>query len=292
MMVANVGLSWKRDMPFVTLPTKPAFCIYSQTQTVTVLRPQENINCFTPPGKGYILSTWLVHVWHDYYEWVMPRMNESCHVGMSHVVYEQVFFYWHSRLCCSVVQCVAVCCSVLQCVAVCCSVLQCVAVCCSVLQCVAVCCRMMPSFASNAAVCTLYVHACVCVRVRVRVCVRVCVGNAPWPLNFACVVCLSFIVETYALLRAWEKREKEKRGGERKRGGEKERRTNLPAHTDEWVMPSNEWVMSLIWTHKNESCHIRIHHAIIRMSHVLMGMSRITRISTASEAIASRLNCV
>jgi len=50
------------------------------------------------------------------------------------------------RLCCSVLQCVAVCCSVLQCVAVCCSVshvLQCVAVCCSVLQCVAVCCSVL-----------------------------------------------------------------------------------------------------------------------------------------------------
>jgi len=44
----------------------------------------------------------------------------------------------HSRVCCSVLQCVAVCSSGLQCVAVCCSVLQCVALCCSVLQCVAV----------------------------------------------------------------------------------------------------------------------------------------------------------
>jgi len=89
----------------------------------------------------------------------------------------------HARLCCSVLQCVAVCCSVLlyllrslvgtrsivfQCVAVCCSVLQCIAmccstcsgvkstkdrmccsmlqyivVCCSVLQCVAVCCSVL-----------------------------------------------------------------------------------------------------------------------------------------------------
>ena len=47
------------------------------------------------------------------------------------------------RVCCSVLQCVAVCCSVLQCVAVCCSALQCVAVCCSVLQCVAVCCSVL-----------------------------------------------------------------------------------------------------------------------------------------------------
>jgi len=38
------------------------------------------------------------------------------------------------RLCCSVLQCVAVCCSVLQCIAMCCSVLQCFAVFCSVLQ--------------------------------------------------------------------------------------------------------------------------------------------------------------
>jgi len=56
-----------------------------------------------------------------------------------------------SRVCCSVLQCVAVCCgggshyaclvcSVLPCVAVWCSVLQCVTVCCSVLQCVAACC--------------------------------------------------------------------------------------------------------------------------------------------------------
>ena len=37
------------------------------------------------------------------------------------------------KLCCSVLECVAVCCSVLQCVAVCCSVLQCAGVCCSVL---------------------------------------------------------------------------------------------------------------------------------------------------------------
>jgi len=43
----------------------------------------------------------------------------------------------YDKVCCSVLQCVAVC---LQCVAVWCSVLQCVAVCCSVLQCVAVCC--------------------------------------------------------------------------------------------------------------------------------------------------------
>jgi len=59
------------------------------------------------------------------------------------------------RVCCSLLQYVAVCCSVLQCVAVCCSVLQCVAVCCSVLQCemyetweiwdecVAVCCSVL-----------------------------------------------------------------------------------------------------------------------------------------------------
>ena len=38
------------------------------------------------------------------------------------------------KVCCSVLQCVAVCCSKLQCVAVCCSVLQCVAVWCSVIQ--------------------------------------------------------------------------------------------------------------------------------------------------------------
>jgi len=44
-----------------------------------------------------------------------------------------------AKVCCSVLQCVAVCCSVLQYVAVCCIVLQYVAVCCSVLQCVAVC---------------------------------------------------------------------------------------------------------------------------------------------------------
>jgi len=37
-----------------------------------------------------------------------------------------------NRMCCSVLQCVAVCCSVLQCVAVRCSALQCVAVRCSV----------------------------------------------------------------------------------------------------------------------------------------------------------------
>jgi len=46
------------------------------------------------------------------------------------------------KVCCSVLQCVAVCCSVLQCAAVYCSVLQCVAVCFSVLQCVAVCCSV------------------------------------------------------------------------------------------------------------------------------------------------------
>ena len=50
---------------------------------------------------------------------------------------------WVWRLCCSVLQCVAVCSSVMQCVAVWCSVQQCVAVCCSVLQCVAVCCSVM-----------------------------------------------------------------------------------------------------------------------------------------------------
>jgi len=43
------------------------------------------------------------------------------------------------RVCCSVLQCVAVCCSVLQCVAVCCSVLQCAALCCGVFRCVAQC---------------------------------------------------------------------------------------------------------------------------------------------------------
>jgi len=45
------------------------------------------------------------------------------------------------KVCCSVLQCVAVCC-VLRCVVVCCSVLQCV-VYCSVLQCVAVCCSVL-----------------------------------------------------------------------------------------------------------------------------------------------------
>jgi len=71
----------------------------------------------------------------------------------------------YSRVCCSVLQCVAACCSVLQCVAVRCSVLQCctactrecraatstwhcsvlqyVAVCYSVLQCVAVWCSVL-----------------------------------------------------------------------------------------------------------------------------------------------------
>jgi len=56
------------------------------------------------------------------------------------------------RVCCSVLQCVAMCCNVLQCVAACNtgnihmqnkSVLQCVAVCCSVLQRVAVCCSVL-----------------------------------------------------------------------------------------------------------------------------------------------------
>jgi len=51
------------------------------------------------------------------------------------------------RLCCSVLQCAAVCCGVLQCVAVRCSVLQCVAVCCRSLQCVAVCCRSLQCIA-------------------------------------------------------------------------------------------------------------------------------------------------
>ena len=72
------------------------------------------------------------------------------------------------RMCCSVLQCVAVCCNVLQCVAVCCNVLQCVAVCsvsqcvewnqhttfmihwrmcCSVLQCVAACCSVLQCLA-------------------------------------------------------------------------------------------------------------------------------------------------
>ena len=45
------------------------------------------------------------------------------------------------KVCCSVLQYVAVCYSVLQCVAVCCSVLQCVAVCCSVMECVVLSCR-------------------------------------------------------------------------------------------------------------------------------------------------------
>ena len=47
------------------------------------------------------------------------------------------------KVCCSVLQCVAVCCSLLQCVAVCCSVLQWVAVGCSGLQWVAVCCSVL-----------------------------------------------------------------------------------------------------------------------------------------------------
>ena len=123
------------------------------------------------------------------YERVMARM------WMSHGIYEQVAvdlaveikdaktkcnpllsliaFNTAGKVCCSVLQCVAVCCSVLQCVAVCCCVLQCVAVspsfldrlqcgwqgvykkfvvCCAglqcdtaysgVLQCVAVCCSI------------------------------------------------------------------------------------------------------------------------------------------------------
>ena len=76
------------------------------------------------------------------------------------------------RVCCSVLQCVAVCCSMLQCGAVWCSVVQCVAVCCSVLhrhasdcpchirglragvsQCVAVCCSVLQHVAVCVTVC-------------------------------------------------------------------------------------------------------------------------------------------
>ena len=70
----------------------------------------------------------------------IPANSFSTTKGRSAVILQgtsssEVIF---EKLCCSVLQCVAVCCSVLQCVAVCCSVLQCVAVCCSVLQCVAI----------------------------------------------------------------------------------------------------------------------------------------------------------
>jgi len=70
------------------------------------------------------------------------------------------------RVCCSVLQCVAVCCSVLtrvalcscvlQYAAVCCSELQCVAVCCSVLQCVTVCCSVRTPPLSSLAYTSMY----------------------------------------------------------------------------------------------------------------------------------------
>jgi len=60
------------------------------------------------------------------------------------------------KLCCSVLQCVAVYCSVLQCVAVCCSVLQRVAACCNVLQCVALCCSVLQCVAVCCSVWSLH----------------------------------------------------------------------------------------------------------------------------------------
>ena len=75
------------------------------------------------------------------------------------------------RLCCSVLQCVAVCCSVLQCVAVCCSVLQCVAVCCSASAQYLV--SQKDPFHISVAVCCSALQ-CVAVRCSVLQCVAVC----------------------------------------------------------------------------------------------------------------------
>jgi len=72
------------------------------------------------------------------YEWVMAQ-----HVDVV------LLANWY-RMCCSVLQFVAVCCRVLPCVAVRCHVLPCVAVCCKVfrvLQSVAKCCRVLQSVA-------------------------------------------------------------------------------------------------------------------------------------------------
>jgi len=111
--------------------------------------------------------SWLIHIWHATHVRVSSAVSHLCALSQIYIcIYRYICLYtwthkcmyiyipWESaarsclwprghRLCCSVLQCVAVCCSVLQCVAVCCSVLQCVAEWCSVLQCVAVCCCVL-----------------------------------------------------------------------------------------------------------------------------------------------------
>jgi len=100
---------------------------------------------------------WMSHVTHVNKS-CHTYVNESCHTHdeivfrerMGHVTRMNksyiymipcaiVTVHCNRRMCCSVLQCVAVCCSAVRCVAVCCSALQCAAVCSSVLQYVAMC---------------------------------------------------------------------------------------------------------------------------------------------------------
>jgi len=154
------------------------------------------------------------HVWmsHVTYEWVMSRMNESCHISRADVPCAG-HAHWalgppkqNARklggLDGKTLHYAAVCCCVLLCVAVCCSVLQCVAVegrswtatCCLVGICVG-CVRV--------SVC-LRVHVCVWERERERVCVCVCVCVC----ECACVCLFVYVcagARVHPPARAWER---------------------------------------------------------------------------------------
>ena len=99
------------------------------------------------------------------------------------------------RVCCSVLQCVAVCCSALQCVVVRYSVLQLSAVSCSELQCFTVICSVLHGFSCTnrtknpnryrcVVLCNLCVAVCCSVLQCVAVCCSVCVlGCTPCALQ-------------------------------------------------------------------------------------------------------------
>ena len=156
----------------------------------------------------------------------MSRMNESCHVWMSHVTYEWVMSHIESRCplhwpCTLSMGAPKTKCEEARWIgwqdfALCCCVLLCAAVCCSMLQCVAVCCSGGQILDSNLLprrhlrwVCACVgVFACarVCVweRERERVCVCVCVCVC----ECACVCLFVYVcagARVHPPARAWER---------------------------------------------------------------------------------------
>jgi len=82
--------------------------------------------------KKHMYITYYIYILHITY-YILHITYYMLHITkniLHHILHISHVYYILHRICCSVLQCVAVCCSVLQCVAVCCSVLQCVAVCC------------------------------------------------------------------------------------------------------------------------------------------------------------------